>query len=866
MKQNLIFSLFLLLALLTALDAVAYSSGRITYNGINYILYYSGSGESAVAEYALVSTNSSFSGVANIEASVTYEYTYVSGYDDQGAAVYATRNLTAPVTSIGYCSFENCTDLTSVTIPNSVIYISGSAFRGCTGLTSVFIPNSVTSIGDLAFNGCIGLTNMTIPNSVTSIGCSAFRGCAGLSTVIIPNSVTSIGERAFQECSGLTNVTIPNTVTTLALCVFAGSGLTSVDIPNSVISIGDGAFSHCGNLTSISIPNSVIFIGNQAFNECTNLTNLTIPNSVVTIDDYAFYNCSSLTSVAIPNSVSTIGSYAFGACFSLMSATISNSVTAISDGLFSSCKNLTSVTIPNNISIIGNSAFNYCKSLMSVTIPNSVTAIGDKAFYYCRGLTTIIIPNSVNTIGEYAFYNCNGLTSVTCHATTPPSAGYSSFESSYSSATLHVPSGSFNQYQMSEPWKYFYSIQPIGQDYSILLDQTSAVIEKGDFIQLHATVVPQDGFEPSVTWSSSNTSVATVDEWGIVTAVATGTATITAQAGNTSATCSVRVVQHTVTLDMSSVSIPLFSTVQLHATVTPDDEYAPSVEWSSSRPGVATVTSSGLVKGYMTGTATITAKAGQSTATCVVTVTPILATDLVLNAYQEEMNLGQIFTLVATVYPGDASNKNVSWFIPENDVVSCSLSGNECIIIAEKPGNVTITATTTDGTDISKSCVVTVKGGEPIIVYAESITLDHASITLNAGTIKQLYATILPTNTTNKNVAWSSSDENVATVTSHGVVRGYTPGTAIITASTTDGTNLTAQCIVTVIPEGGSDPLIGDVDGDGRINIDDVTALINYLLKGDTSSINLENADVDNDGRININDVTALINMLLSRS
>lgn len=105
---------------------------------------------------------------------------------------------------------------------------------------------SVTSIGDGAFSGCSDLTSVTIPNSVTSIGDWAFSGCSGLTSVSIPNSVTSIGQYTFWRCTGLTSITIPNSVTSFGECAFAEcSSLTSVTIPNSVTSIGDHAFSGC---------------------------------------------------------------------------------------------------------------------------------------------------------------------------------------------------------------------------------------------------------------------------------------------------------------------------------------------------------------------------------------------------------------------------------------------------------------------------------------------------------------------------------------------------------------------------------------------------------------------------------------------
>ena len=143
---------------------------------------------------------------------------------------------------IGKFAFKG-SDLTSITIPNSVTSIEHGAFMGCSSLKSLTIRNSVTSIGDWAFDGCSGLTSVTIPNSVTSIGDGAFSSCSGPTSIDIPNSVTSIEKYTFRDCSGLTSVTIPNSVTSIGLFAFYGcSSLTSVTIPNSVTSIEDWAF------------------------------------------------------------------------------------------------------------------------------------------------------------------------------------------------------------------------------------------------------------------------------------------------------------------------------------------------------------------------------------------------------------------------------------------------------------------------------------------------------------------------------------------------------------------------------------------------------------------------------------------------
>ena len=157
-----------------------------------------------------------------------------------------------PVTSIGKGTFNGCSGLTSITIPNSVTSIGYSAFEGCSSLTSITIPDSVNSIDFNAFYGCSSLTSITIPDGVTSIGLNAFYGCSSLTSIIIPNSVTSVGFFAFAYCSSLTSITIPDGVTSIDDWAFSGcSSLTSITIPNSVTSIGGLAFDGCSSLKTV---------------------------------------------------------------------------------------------------------------------------------------------------------------------------------------------------------------------------------------------------------------------------------------------------------------------------------------------------------------------------------------------------------------------------------------------------------------------------------------------------------------------------------------------------------------------------------------------------------------------------------------
>ncbi len=212
---------------------------------------------------------------------------------------------------------------TNIAVTEGTTMIVSNAFDTCTSLASITIPNSVTSIGSYTFKGCTGLTSIIIPNNVTSIGTYAFYSCTGLKSITIPNSVTNIGMYAFGNCTGLTNITIPNRITKIERGLFYGcSALTNVTIPNSVTSIGGDAFDNCIRLKSITIPNSVIGIGSDAFYNCIGLKSIIIQDSVISIGDRTFKGCTGLTSIEIPNSVTQIGDNAFSSCYNLKTITI----------------------------------------------------------------------------------------------------------------------------------------------------------------------------------------------------------------------------------------------------------------------------------------------------------------------------------------------------------------------------------------------------------------------------------------------------------------------------------------------------------------------------------------------------------------
>jgi hypothetical protein len=272
-------------------------------------------------------------GTGDFQASITvpfFDYIYqtnngtvtIGYYAGTGGAITIPSTINGmPVVSIGLDAFERCSNLTSVTIPDSVTNIGDFAFVGCTGLASVTIGTNVASIGDGAFSYCTNLTSVTIPNSVTMIGGATFNTCYSLGSVTIGTNVASIGVGAFSYCTNLTSVTIPNSVTYIGDYAFVGCySLSSVTIPSGVTYIGEGTFNSCFDLTSVTIPKSVTYIGDDAFLGCYSLSSVTIPSGVTYIGVYAFGFCQSLANVMLPNSVTNIGDYAFEYCSILSSA------------------------------------------------------------------------------------------------------------------------------------------------------------------------------------------------------------------------------------------------------------------------------------------------------------------------------------------------------------------------------------------------------------------------------------------------------------------------------------------------------------------------------------------------------------------
>ncbi|MDY6444918.1 MAG: Ig-like domain-containing protein [Bacteroidales bacterium] len=338
---------------------------------------------------------------------------------------------------------------------------------------------------------------------------------------------------------------------------------------------------------------------------------------------------------------------------------------------------------------------------------------------------------------------------------------------------------------------------------SITLNKAELTLTEGDSETLTATVKPDDATDKTVTWSTSDATIATVDNNGKVTAVKAGSATITAKAGEKSATCALsvsrKVIEVTsVTLNKAELTLTEGDSETLSATVKPDDATDKTVMWSSSDASVASVDANGKVTALKEGKATITAKAGEKSATCAVNVSRkvIEVTSVTMNKAELTLTEGDSETLTATVKPDDATDKTVTWTSSDANVASVDAYGK---VTAVKEGHATITA---KAGEITASCSVTVN--KKVIPVTE-VVLNKTQLKLTEGDSESLIATVKPDDATNKIVTWITSDQKIATVDNDGIVRAIAPGTAKITAKA-EGKTASCEVIVSAkVPDGGSE-------------------------------------------------------------
>ncbi len=514
--------------------------------------------------------------------------TEIGNYAFEDCSNLSSVTLSKGVTSIGYRAFCNCDSLTEIEIPKSLKSTNGDPFRDCDGLKEVTFEKGTTEVASNLFSYCPGIEEITIPDTVTIIEYSAFYNCKNLCKVDIPSSVTEIERDAFRECVNLKRILIPDSVTDMGTYIFAGcSSLTEAKLPSKRKNITEGTFKDCVSLEKVNFPKTLECIRPYAFYN-TKLSEAVLPESLTKIESYAFYNCDNLTKVELKNNLTEIGNYAFYDCDALETIAIPDSVTTLGTYLFAESELLSDVTLGTGITTIPSYAFNLCPSLKKIILPYRVEKVNINAFTNCTALTEITIPRATAAIADSVF--------------------------SYPSRlTIYGISGTYAQTYADQIGATFVNKETKAT--SVSFNKTEMKLIKGSKSKLVLRISPSD-FTDQVSWKSTDTDVAAVDDAGTVTAKAVGSATVKVTVGDVSASCKITVTQPVTSISLSKTSLSLeaFDTETLTASVYPSNAENKEILWSTSDDKIASVDGNGTVMAKTKGNATITAAAFQEAA------------------------------------------------------------------------------------------------------------------------------------------------------------------------------------------------------------------------------------------------------------
>ena len=601
---------------------------------------------------------------------------------------------------------------------------------------------SVTRIGDDAFRYS-SLTSVTIPNSVTGIGNEAFFGCSGLTSMVVESGNTAYDSR--NNC----NAIIKTATNTLI------SGCKNTVIPNSVTSIGDRAFSSCTGLTSIFC---------------------NIPNPLP-IDDDVFSNYNA--DLFVPST--SVNAYQSEYPWSKFSVHSFDDVLATGISLN---KTSTSLTVGATETLVATvTPSNTTNKTVSWKSSNTSVATVDNS-----GKVTAKAEGTANITATTT--DGTNLTA-TCQVTVTPEAQTEEYTITIGNGTVANEGVPIVNWQMGSY---------IGSECLYLKDQLTGLKAGDKITSISFYLMSGSAKGGNFNVRMKNTSISTLKN-----------------NANTYDTSCIEVnyndqVNGNVTLGPYSggqwIYFPLSTPFVYNgeniiidirnttpgtragwcyfATTTYNGRR--SLAWhhaNSENPHVDGFNDGGIYD-YENSTDLPNIKIAYTSGN-------VYATGISLNKTSTSLTVGATESLVATVTPSNATNKNVTWSSSNTSVATVDQNGK---VTAKAVGTANITATTTDGSNLSATCKVTVTSST---VLATGISFNKPSMSLAVGNTETLVATVTPSNATNKNVTWSSSNTSVATVDQNGKVTAKTVGTANITATTTDGTNLTATCQVTVI-------------------------------------------------------------------
>lgn len=649
--------------------------------------------------------------------------------------------------------------IVSVILPKTIESIESYSFSNCRSLKKINIPEGITEIADGTFQDT-AIERMTLPSSMRKIQNSAFSYCYSLNSINIPDSVEEIGDYAFSS-SGLKSINIQSSIKVLGSGCFSNSRLQNITIEKSTepLQMGNGCFDGIyGEYMSLSINRELIVQGNNLLGNY-NLNNLIIGENVTNLswlNPTSNYNLSQIVSSA--SNPPSIGNFT--------NEQYQNIKLYLPSNLKETYENDPTWSFFQNIITLDNPVEEYNISAE----PDSVTINVGESTTFDVTITPQIDLKPYMAIGD------NNIVYIDYY--NQPGAVYGS-KPGETDVIFTLPLNN------KQAVCHVTVIQPAT---SIILNKKELSIEKGSSATIFANVAPLDVTDPTVTWTSSDPNIATVDN-GVITAVKGGECEIIAATHNgLEAKCKVNVIAYpeSVTLNSTNIDAYIGDAITLTATLAPEDVTEKELTWTSSDVNVATV-ENGIVSCLDIGETTITVSTvNDLKAECKIIVYPILPDNVSLDQNYKEATVGETFTLTATISPENVTDKSLIWSSANEEVATVDNGTVTCLSL----GETVITVTTSNG--FKAECIVNVNK-----IPVESVTLDKTKVDAFVGDVFEIDATINPAEATDKTLSWVSSEPEVAKV-ENGIVTCLSPGNAIITATCVNG--VSASCSVKVDP------------------------------------------------------------------
>lgn len=614
----------------------------------------------------------------------------ITGYTGNVSALVIPDEIDGhKVVKLGNGVFKKHQEIVSAQIPDSITSISASAFRDCSNLENVNLPKNLISIGNRAFFNCVSIRNIYIPKTLVEVDTYGwnwwypFEGCSNLEKVEFEEGITQIPTGIFGD-TGLKEVEIPDTVTSIGERSFADcTKLEKIIFSEKIETINGRAFLGCSSLKSVSLPDSITSMDTEIFSGCTSLSSVKLPNKRVNIMSSTFEGCTSLTEITLPDTVTTIQDHAFKNCTALKTINWSKSITDIQSYAFENCDALTKLAIPNTVTNIGEGAFYECGGLSAIAVPNSVKTLGSRAFENCDDLAKVSISDSVTSMGEKAFYDCDALTDV-----------------KLGTGITQIPTSCFEHCDVLPSVVLPYRISKVGDNaFKNCVALTEITI-------------------PRATTSISTSAFSYPAKMTVYGISGTYAETFANQQGMKFVNKAVKATN--VVLDKTELTLNRGMKYSLTMTVTPAT-FTDKVSWKSTNVDVAAIAEDGTVTAKGAGQATIKVTVGDVSATCKVNVVQPV-TSIYLNKTALEMTALDTYQLQASVYPSEANNKEVSWESSDEKVATVDENG---LVQAKEKGTAVITAKAKDGSEVSRSCKVTVKNTAYVVTDISKLESTH---------------------------------------------------------------------------------------------------------------------------------------------